>query len=501
MELIMQEQTLHYLSRVLCETVQVEQTADVIVPDSYPDAERVVDSFGNVLIRNAECVGTSVSVVGNVQAGVLFVTQEGEVHSLQTQIPFSVRKELPQGQEDCKLQCNCIVRSVDARLLNSRKLLLRATIACTLCAYKDTERTVYDVPQPSEKLQLKRMELPLKMPLTVGEKSFSVNEELELPSGKPAIARVMKALARTQLMEQKAVGSKAVFKGELCVHVLYADREEKLHVHDWQLPFSQYAELERDMDDAELQCTLSLTGFEAEQDSQVDCRRLFLSAGLLAQCTAIGEQKIAWIDDAFCTDAELNTQYEKWEMSGLLDLQNLRETVSASVQEPALSVVDAWVYPSEPSKQRTHDGVELQMPLCCNVLYYDTDGSLQSRSLRPSVEMRLPLHENGSCRVESVDFGELYCNAGSNGIEMRLPMQLRVECCAEHPIRAVCGGEMSELVQEKGRKPAVILRRTEEKEELWEIAKACRTSVHAIEQANALEGASVPANTMLLIPM
>ena len=94
MELIMQEQTLRYLCRVLCETVQVEQTADVIVPDSYPDAERVVDSFGNVLLRNAECVGTSVSVVGSVQAGVLFVTQEGEVHSLQANIPFSVAPTL-----------------------------------------------------------------------------------------------------------------------------------------------------------------------------------------------------------------------------------------------------------------------------------------------------------------------------------------------------------------------------------------------------------------------
>ena len=42
---------------------------------------------------------------------------------------------------------------------------------------------------------------------------------------------------------------------------------------------------------------------------------------------------------------------------------------------------------------------------------------------------------------------------------------------------------------------------TEEQEELWEIAKACRTSLQAIEQANALDGTSVPANTMLLIPM
>ena len=182
-------------------------------------------------------------------------------------------------------------------------------------------------------------------------------------------------------------------------------------------------------------------------------------------------------------------------------MQSMRETVNADMEENAASVVDAWVYPSEPIKQRTPDGYELRLPLCCNLLYYDTNGALHSRVLRPSAELRVPLHENGACRVDAVDFGEISAHANGHTLEMRVPMQFRVECYALHPIRALCGGEMNELSQEKGRSPSVILRRTEEQEELWEIAKACRTSVQAIEQANALDGTSVPANTMLLIPM
>ena len=42
MELVFQESRLDYLSRILCETVTQEQTAELIVPDSYPDADRVV---------------------------------------------------------------------------------------------------------------------------------------------------------------------------------------------------------------------------------------------------------------------------------------------------------------------------------------------------------------------------------------------------------------------------------------------------------------------------
>ncbi len=51
MELVFQEKQVECLNRILCETVLLEQTADIIVPDSLPDIERVVDAFGMLMIR------------------------------------------------------------------------------------------------------------------------------------------------------------------------------------------------------------------------------------------------------------------------------------------------------------------------------------------------------------------------------------------------------------------------------------------------------------------
>lgn len=501
MELIFQERKLDYLSRVLCETVLLEQTADVIVPDSYPDAERVVDAFGTLLIRNAECTGSSLSVAGTVQAGVIFVTEDGEVQCLQTQIPFSARKELPAERQDCTLQCKCMLRSVDARPLNSRKLLVRVGVSCTMMAYSKEEGKLCEIAEPSENLQLRRTELPLRMPLALTEKNFAINEELELPTSRPAISQLLKAVVRMQVNEQKNVGNKAVFKGNLHVHALYADRDEKLHTHDWDLPFSQYAEFEQEMDEAELQTVPALTGFDVEPDSQVECRRLFLSANVLAQCSAIGEKKLALIEDAFCTDAELKPQWEEWEMYGLLDRQSFRETALATSEEAASSVVDAWVYPDEMSRERDGAKMQLRLPLTCNILYYDAEGNLQGRSMHPTVSFETELNERGGCRMNEIDCGEVYCNAGANGIELRVPVQASVESYANHHLRAVCGGEVTELQHDRARKPAVVLRRTDADEEVWEIAKACRAPLKAILQANGLESPTVPANTMLLIPM
>ena len=75
MELVFQEKQLDYLGRVLDQTVTQELTAEVIVPDSCADADRVVDAFGTLLVRAEECTAGSASVSGEVQAGILFVTE------------------------------------------------------------------------------------------------------------------------------------------------------------------------------------------------------------------------------------------------------------------------------------------------------------------------------------------------------------------------------------------------------------------------------------------
>ncbi len=500
MELILQEQQLEFLSRNLGETLLLEQTADVIVPDSYPDAERVVDAFGTLLLHNAECTGGSIYVAGSVQAGAIFVTEEGETECLQTTVPFSVRKELPAEKGECRLQCKCTLRSVDARPLNSRKLLLRVGIACCLTAYGAQQQRLCAPEEPSENLQLRRMELPIQMPLALCEKSFPLNEELELSSEEPQVSRLLKCVGRLQVREQKIVGSKAVFKGLMLVHCLYADRNEKLHSHNWELPFSQYAEFGEDREGADLQTLLSFASFEVEPESQIECGRLFLSANLLAQCMAVGEQRLTLVDDAYCTDALLTPRWEQWEMYGKLDNQSFRETVTAHCDEEAASVVDAWVCSDEMQREREGDKLRLRLPLHCNVLYYDGESRLQGRSLHTALELETELHEGAECSLRSLDWGEIYCSGGDR-LELRLPVQAELECWANHSLRTICGGEISELPKEQGRKPAVILRRTDGEEEAWEIAKACRVPLQEVLQANQLSGPTIPANTMLLIPV
>ena len=497
MELVFQENRREFLRRIMDETAAQEQTVDLIVPDSIPDCDRVVDAFGTVLIRSEECSSGSASVAGVVQAGALFVAEDGTVQCMTAQIPFSFRKDFGAEQSECTMQCDCRLKSMDARMLNSRKILLRAGLTCTMTVYAREPLVTYAVDEPSPSLQLKQTTLPLRMPVGLGEKSFALNEELEI--GAP-MSRVLKWMGRIRIGEQRLVGNKAVFKGEFLVHALYTDPDEALHARDWAVPFSQYVEMEREYEeDCGVQTRLCLTSAELEPD--LGNGRLYFSANLLAQSTAVGPQTVSVIEDAFCTDAELKPQWCEWALTGLLDSQSFRETATAVVEQAAKNVVDVRVYPDEVSRQRADGRIRLELPLNCSVLYTDADGALQGRTLRTAVTMETELAEDSRCAVTEIDCGEVFSAAGDGGIELRLPVGVTAECSAEHRLRGLCGGEIEPLLEDAERRPAVILRRTDGEEEIWEIAKSLRTPMSAIRAANELEGPTAPANTMLLIPM
>lgn len=501
MELMFQKYEVTGLERVCEHSAMGEQTADVIVPDSYPDVDRIVDAFGTLVLQDVQSLPDSVAIAGTVQAGVLFVGENGEVHSLPVRIPFAVRKELSAMVEQGIPSYHCELRAVDARTVNSRKLLVRVGFRWGYELYAPGTREISYLDAPSEQFQLRSAEYPLRVPTVTGEKRFTVNEELELPDTVPAVAEILKWGHRLQVLEQKTVGGKGVFKMELLLHLLYEDPQGKLCNYDWRIPVSQFADLSADAEEGELQTLLHITEFDLEPDSQMESRRLFLRVGVLAQCMVYEIRRIKVIEDAYCTDGLLEPQWQQWQYRPLLDSHTLRGNAQWRGEETLGTVVDLWPCSGEEQRERKEDSLSIKIPVACSVIYYDSEGKLRGKQLRPVMEGELPLNENAECSLRDVQCSEVYCNTGSGTVELRVPVQLQVDCFGEQNIRSLQGAELMPLPESTERKPSVILRRTEGEEDLWAIAKSYLTSPKLIREANDLDDGPIPDGKMLLIPL
>ncbi len=319
MELVFQEKQLDYLGRVLDQTVTQELTAEVIVPDSCADADRVVDAFGTLLVR-AEGVYRGKRVGQRGGAGGYFVRHRGRTARAAgdrdpVQRPARLgggAERLPPAMRLPPVQRGCTARALaqaarGRRLLHADGLCRVHADAARLSGAGTDAAAPAQAPAASSAARPRRKEL------------FSLNEEIEIPASKPPVERLLKCVYALDTAERKTIGNKAVFKGRLTVHILYESPDGSLQRQETELPFSQFAELEQDLDEGDLTVFLALTSAETEPDGQLDCRRLLLSAGILAQCTVCGEQPVELIEDAYCLDAELKPggRRGKWRASSM----------------------------------------------------------------------------------------------------------------------------------------------------------------------------------------
>ena len=129
MELTFQTSPLHFLRCVVQEVHFQEETSDTIVPDSYPDIASILDCYADPVVRGKECRERSVTITGGLKGGILYQPEnESAPRCLELYMPFSVKFDHPDLTECSQVIVSARVRSVDARMINSRKAMLRISL-------------------------------------------------------------------------------------------------------------------------------------------------------------------------------------------------------------------------------------------------------------------------------------------------------------------------------------------------------------------------------------
>ncbi len=499
MELSFEPKTETYLRPVVSRVVSQEETGEAIVPDSCPDIVRTAGCFGTVVLRGKECRDGSVVLSGGIRAHVLVVPEdETYPRAIELYLPFTQRVDAPEVTSGSRVVYEARLRSLDARLLNSRKVLIRADLSGHVEAFEPAEVTTWSLLDCPPEIQAHRVTLPVTLTSQTAEKSFVVGEELELPASQPACAAVLKWDCTVSLGEEKLIGARAVFKGTAAVRLLYRTEDGSLCRYEFAVPFSQFAELDREGGEEDLRVVLMCTGAELEPDGQDPARRFLLTLNVLAQCVTQDRTELELIDDLYATRGAVTVRSEPFSGVGVLDVQRLRQSVRGTVSGECNEVIDTSVLLDWPSTEHEGDAVRVRVPAAVTVLSLDTENHLQARTERMEAVCETVLAPGCDASSWAQLTGDVFASPSGDGAEARFTVECVVTSSAPERCAMVTGAELTESDHEPVR-PSVILRAVEEGETLWSIAKACRTCVDAVSAANALDDEPT-AGMLLLIP-
>ncbi len=497
MEQLFERRTVTCLNRCLWRVDDREQTQEVKLSDDMPDIGTVLCARGQCILRSKEWAPDSVSASGGIMVWIVYTPENGgQLQTVEAWIPVQQKWELPQGSREGKLRVCMQLKGVDGRSISPRKLMVRATVSMTAEAMEPWETEAFTPGQLPEDVQLLRRTYPAVVPMEAGEKAFLIDEELALPAGSPAMDRLVCFELIPQLSEQKVIGGKAVFRGAAKLHLCYQGTDGELYAVDVDAPFSQYSDLEKDYDkEATLGVSMAVTSAEPEKLEGA----VRLKCGLSAQYVVWNQTLLELVADAYSPERSVRTQTQELELPMLLDqsMETLRSRVSINAM--AQRVVDVWAYTAQCKLRRAGDLSELEHSGTMGVLYVDEAGVLCGACAGWNEVTEQPGAEETVVHGEVMEVSRPTVLLSGDQLEIRLDTVAQTRTMSHRGIDMVKGLEYGEPVPKDASRPSLILRRAGEAT-LWELAKDCKSTVEAIQKANALTDEPVD-DRILLIPV
>lgn len=499
MEVSLRKNSYPCLQSVFSQTTVLSEGQECVVPDTLSDIASIVCTSASPLIRSKDVSDGRVRLEANVPARITCRGEDGSIFPLDVNLPFyfSTQDEQISGESTCV--AHLALRQVDVRMLNPRKISVRAELAVTVTCYEERAVTTFLAPEEgAEALHVMEQSAETDGIVCVTEKTFVLTDEAAIPEQMPAAAEILAQNAAVCVREIKTVGSKVILSGTVNSEVLYRCEAGNLHAFSFQTTFSQIVEADCEAEGASIDAHVLLSGMYYEIIPGSDMREIGMELHLVAQAVISKAQEIAYLTDAysnqFCLDVRSETRClaktvseSRMEESGRLLLETAEE-VSA--------VVFCRAEAGGIETEGDDAFVRLRIVLCYR------SGEEYRTAERTVMQKLTQQTEPGlAVRLTDADVAEISALPERGGAEIRYTVSYRAVYSAQREIRcieAIGYDETQETDTEA--LPTLVLTRVSSRQSLWELAKQNCSTVEAIRAANGLDEAAGDWEKLLIIP-
>lgn len=485
-------------SYLRCNVRQVqnqEQTLELRLTEGMPDIGSVLCAWGQVMLRSKEWRNEAMSVTGGVNAWVLYAPEDGsEPRCVEGWLPFQAKWNFPESHREGTIRIDGLLRAMDARTVSPRKLMVRASVALLGEALEQDEADVYTPDALPDDVQVLKRTYPIVLPREAGEKLFSLEENLPVSGQMPR--KLLCCRMTPVVTEQAALGGRMVMRGCVRLQYVYMGEDDRMYSGVQELPFAQFAELDRDYDKG---ATASVMMALSNAECSLAGDQLQIKCSLIGQYVICDRCLVELVEDAYSPVLAVKPAMTQLELPAMLDSRT--ELLEAELELPAEAdrVVDVAFRPDQPVQFREQDQVNVELPGTFQVLYYDREGKAHCVCENWTGHCNLPAGEGSTLQMYATQARQPSASILGDRLRLNGGVEIVVQSTANQQIPMVTGLETGEPIALDADRPSIILRRSGEMS-LWELAKHCGSTVEAIQKANRLTDEPAP-DKMLLIPV
>lgn len=499
------------------DTAQTIVEHDIIVPDTHPDAARILLMDGEVFERSSEVLQDRVAVNGTIRYKILYVSEEenDRIRSINTSNDFLYNVDVQNSKYGMKANVNCEIEHLDYEILYGRKIKVKAIVKINVKVAEEVEQDFVNNIEGLEDLEILTNNVDVNSYLGENNALCNINEPLEIPAGKPTIKEILRNDVKIVGKDYKLSDNKVIAKGDLNILTLYIadDEERSIQFMEHEVPFTQFIDIGGINEGCECEVDYRVLNytFKPGEDNDGELRVLNGDIELVIKAQAYEKKRVDILADAYSLSRNLNIEQTDFTSNKVISNEKnqitLKETVYIDGDNPEIAeIFNVLSKPSMFECNVNNGYLNLEGAVNNSILYVAKDSEQPvscydfETPFKQNIEVK-DLKPDANCEV---DFEVEHCNysmISSNEVEIRIIINVYVKVLDNEKIPLVSKVTDNAIEDKKSNCPSITIYFSQPDDTMWKIAKKYYTTVEDIKKANNLnEDENIVPGQQVLIP-
>lgn len=471
---------------------------DMIVPDSKPDILNTICTSGVVSVYKKEVQDGKIRLDGAINTYIMYMPDGNEdtVRGLNTSIDFSENISVSNCTEGMDVISDVKIKSIEAKVINGRKVGIKATLEVSLKVYSNEEVEVINDIQNENNIQILKENLKVNSLVGRGETKIYAKDNIQIDN-MDNLAEILKAHVCLVDKDIKISYNKVLTKSEAEVKIMYLTEDNRINMVNSKIPVVGFIDIPNVTEGNLCDVNYEIKNIIIKPNSQQE-HSIYIEIEIEVVCCIYEEKDINLIQDMYSPTQ--NLKFEKRQIMTMTDKQNIsnikqiREKVNLKDVE-GLNLKDVDVTNTIINENKINSKILYESEMNLQFIFENDKKQVIEKEVKIPYEYVVENLQNGenlnadtNIEVKAQDFivqdgGVINCS---------------VDLQNDTNLYRMVNLNMLDSIEEDGEREeqdySIVIYIVKKGDTLWNIAKEFGTTVDGIARVNGIE------NRDLIVP-
>ena len=480
---------------------------DEIVPDIKPDILNIISTSGNICIYKKEIQDGKAKIDGviNVYALYLADDENGSIRCINSSLDFSKTIDIDETKQDMQLEQRISIQSIDTKILNGRKINIKAILNLNICIYSNEEieilKNIEDIPD------MQTLNKSCYIHSLVGKGNTIVYAKDTIKIDKlDNLLEIIKVKTNIINQETKISYNKVLVKANMSVKVVYLTEDNRIGSTTVNIPIMGFIDIQNINENNMCDVSYQLKNLNIKPNNMEE-HSIYIDTEVDVNCMVYDNKEIRVIEDLYSPSREID--YTQRNIIILKDKKRIEKICNISNNEKISEIGKNKIYDVEVQtnilgKKIMNGRVIYNGEINANFLFGTPEELRVINSKLVTIPFEFNIDEEQiksdsnietNIEIVSQDFSVML----DESIDMRIDLKFDLSILDTEKIKIISDVEENQTRIKESY--SIVIYYTKPGDTLWNIAKRFGSTVEEIVKINNIENENkIIVGEQLFIP-